>query len=292
MIPYYSFIPRKVPVFSGAVLMTILKTKKKEYLLDCSLGKGDAFVTIRKTRDTIYIGDAPFSITEIKNLVKNTRRVYVLENNELHPLAIIENNNLYQLVLFESCRTPTVEISGIHMHRVLIDPLFDDAKRKILALNPKPGRLVLEVCTGLGYTTYWLIKKKCRIMATIEKSRAILQLAEYNPWSLHLKDTPIVLGDATKLIHEFDTYSVDYIVHDPPRYSIAPELYSGSFYDELCRVLRPKGKLLHYVGRPGEKRGKRFIKGILERLRNAGFTKVTLLKEIQCVTATKPLHLF
>ena len=31
--------------------------------------------------------------------------------------------------------------------------------------------------------------------------------------------------------------SVDAILHDPPRFGIAGELYAQSFYDELARVL-------------------------------------------------------
>ena len=46
--------------------------------------------------------------------------------------------------------------------------------------------------------------------------------------------------------------SVGGILHDPPRFGIAGELYSQSFYDQLARVLERKGRLFHYTGTPNK----------------------------------------
>ncbi|MDH4293444.1 MAG: SAM-dependent methyltransferase, partial [Betaproteobacteria bacterium] len=63
------------------------------------------------------------------------------------------------------------------------------------------------------------------------------------------------------------------VLHDPPRFGIAGELYSQVFYDELSRVLRRKGKLFHYTGTPNKLTSGRDVPGeVSQRLRRAGFT--------------------
>ena len=67
--------------------------------------------------------------------------------------------------------------------------------------------------------------------------------------------------------------SVDAILHDPPRFGIAGELYSQVFYDQLARVLRRKGKLFHYTGAPNKLTSGRDVAGeVVKRLRHAGFS--------------------
>jgi len=63
----------------------------------------------------------------------------------------------------------------------------------------------------------------------------------------------------------------DAVIHDPPRMPLAGSLYSLEFYVKLARALKPGGKIVHYVGQPGIHRGRRIWKGVLERLRQAGF---------------------
>ncbi|MHA2358284.1 MAG: class I SAM-dependent methyltransferase, partial [Candidatus Heimdallarchaeaceae archaeon] len=76
----------------------------------------------------------------------------------------------------------------------------------------------------------------------------------------------------SEAIRSLKADSFDVILHDPPRFSFAGELYSEEFYKELYRVLRKDGRLLHYVGKPGSKyRGKDFVKGVHNRLSNVGF---------------------
>ena len=67
--------------------------------------------------------------------------------------------------------------------------------------------------------------------------------------------------------------SVGAILHDPPRFGIAGELYSQVFYDQLARVLKRKGKLFHYTGTPNKLSSGRDVPNeVVKRLRNAGFT--------------------
>ena len=54
---------------------------------------------------------------------------------------------------------------------------------------------------------------------------------------------------------------MDAVLHDPPRFGIAGELYSQSFYDQLARVLRPRGRLFHYTGTPNKLTSRRDVMG-------------------------------
>ena len=285
----FPFSYKNVPVFAGSTINKIINSSDRELTIDASLGAGKIFISISRERDYIKLDNYRFKIARLLEVTRNKRRVYALVSGSIIPLSSIENNKFYQLVMFEGCKTPTVEISGIHMHKVLIDPLFEDSFLKIKYLDPKSHSKVLEICTGLGYTTYWLLKKKCRVVLSIEKSETILKLAEYNPWSAHLENVPIALGDATEIIHELEQSSFNYVIHDPPRFSLAPNLYSSEFYGEIFRVLKPGGKLLHYIGRPGHLRGKNIYKGVLDRLRGVGFVRTKYVGRIGSVIAKKPL---
>ena len=64
----------------------------------------------------------------------------------------------------------------------------------------------------------------------------------------------------------------DAILHDPPRFGIAGELYSQVFYDQLARVLRKGGKLFHYTGMPNRLTSGRDVpREVSRRLEKAGF---------------------
>ncbi|MBI1969660.1 SAM-dependent methyltransferase, partial [Candidatus Woesearchaeota archaeon] len=64
------------------------------------------------------------------------------------------------------------------------------------------------------------------------------------------------------------------IIHDPPRFSLAGELYGAEFYEELYRVAKPEAKFYHYVGDPGGKAGKDLVAGCMRRLQHAGFSNL------------------
>ncbi|MEM0011105.1 MAG: MnmC family methyltransferase [Candidatus Bathyarchaeia archaeon] len=186
-----------------------------------------------------------------------------------------KTGKFYRLV--ETGTWPFLEISGIRMHRTdEVDPRTD-AMLKIKALGRIYGS-VLDCCTGLGYTAILAARaRSVREVVTIEKDENVIFIAKQNPYSKSLfedKKIRIMIGDATEVIKEFDNEYFNFIIHDPPRISIAPELYSLDFYKDLFRVLKKGGRMLHYVGRPGEKQGKNYLKGIVRRLRLAGFKRI------------------
>jgi len=98
----------------------------------------------------------------------------------------------------------------------------------------------------------------------------------------------VIHGDAFEVVKKFKDESFDVIIHDPPRFSLAGQLYSEEFYRELFRVLKPGGRLFHYVGNPGKRyRRKDLQRGVMERLRRAGFVGVKRVEEALGVVARK-----
>ena len=109
-------------------------------------------------------------------------------------------------------------------------------------------------------------------------------------------DLIVIFGDNIQLVHadvndyiqQFETGSFDAIIHDPPRFSLAGELYGEKFYREIHRVLKRRGVLFHYTGNPHQlKRGSSFMDHAAQRLRDAGFSKVTKVTKLMGVTASK-----
>jgi len=215
--------------------------------------------------------------------------VYVLEEGSIKKLSWYSDKHFYKLKLVKPDTAPTLEINGIHMHRVRDITPWEDSALKVKYLNIKANAKVLDICTGLGYTAILSLRKGAGQIISIEKDINVLRMAEYNPWSQELenKNISIFLGDAFEVLKEFDNSLFNGIIHDPPRFSLAGNLYSLSFYHELYRVLKPKGSLIHYVGLPRSRRGVDFTSGVLRRLREAGF-KAYRIREIQGVKAIKP----
>ncbi len=125
---------------------------------------------------------------------------------------------------------------------------------------------------------------------TIELDPTALEMARQNPWSQDLFEHPRIeqrLGDSYDEIREFEAASFDVIIHDPPTFSLAGELYSVAFYREAWRVLRPGGRMFHYIGDPESKSGGGTTKGVTRRLREVGFSKVIPKKQAFGLVAYK-----
>ena len=186
-----------------------------------------------------------------------------------------KTRKFYRLVKTETW--PYLEISGIRMHRAdAVDPKTD-ATLKIRALGRIYGT-ILDCCTGLGYTAILAARNKSvKKVITIEKDENVILIARQNPYSRELFENEkieLIIGDVLHETKKFDDEYFNFIIHDPPRISIAPELYSLEFYKQLFRILKRNGKILHYIGRPGIRQGKRYTKGIIKRLRLTGFSRI------------------
>ena len=207
----------------------------------------------------------------IELAARRERDIYMVEGSELIPLAI-SSDRFYKLVLVRWGHPPTLEIDGIHMHRILDVTPEVDSELKVRLLGDLRCRRVLDICTGLGYTAIAALRRGACSITTIEKDENVISLARLNPWSRELADERVELriGDAFTILDEYDE-EFDAIIHDPPRISLAGELYGLEFYRKLAKALKPGGRLVHYVGQPGIHRGRRIWRGVIERLRLAGF---------------------
>lgn len=171
----------------------------------------------------------------------------------------------------------TLEIDGVRMHQTARKSPTEDAKDKANALKARLGIDALDLCTGLGYSAIALAQKGCNVI-TIEIDEKVIGISKENPDSSPLFENPRIKrfgGDAVEFVKTLPDESFQIISHDPPRLSLAGELYSEAFYRELFRVLIPGGRLFHYTGKPGEKSGKNIRRGVNERLKKAGFSGVS-----------------
>ncbi len=183
---------------------------------------------------------------------------------------------------------PALMIDGILMHCIKWTSPKKDAENKVKILGIKNGR-ILDICTGLGYTA--IAASYCaNEVVTIEKDENVIEIARNNKFSHELfanKNINLIIGDAYDEIEKFDDKSFDYILHDPPTVSRAGELYGKVFYENLYRILKPHGKLFHYVSNPGSKYRNRTVeKGIVNRLRGVGF-EVKIYEYVSGVVCVK-----
>jgi len=280
---------RRPLLFSQNAVKLIEAWKNGESRAEISFDLGLSKTQVELSRDGVLINGFLIDWITITTISRDLNdNIYVLEGESIKKLSWYSDKHFYKLKLVKPDTAPTLEISGIHMHRVKDVTPWEDSVLKVKYLNIAANAKVLDICTGLGYTAILSLKKGAGQVISIEKDINVLRMAEYNPWSqgLENKSISIFLGDAFEVLREFDDSSFNGIIHDPPRFSLAGNLYSLSFYHELYRVLKPEGSLIHYVGLPRSRRGVDITSGVLKRLREAGF-KVHRIKEIQGVKAVK-----
>lgn len=161
------------------------------------------------------------------------------------------------------------------MHRIKGTDPHQDTMEKIRAIKPVVGQ-VLDTATGLGYTSIEAARTAEHV-TTIELDRAALQVCRLNPWSQALFDNPKitqVVGDSFDVVAEMEAGCFTRVIHDPPAFSLAGDLYSGDFYRELYRVMRNRSQLFHYIGDPESKSGRSITAGVIRRLEQTGFRQV------------------
>jgi predicted methyltransferase len=168
---------------------------------------------------------------------------------------------------------PTFEIDGIKMLPTARVSPYEDAAAKVAMIEPR-GKVVLDTCGGLGYFAAWCVQGGAARVLSFEKNPDVLWLRSLNPWSPPAEGVlELALGDVAMAVQALPDASVDAILHDPPRFGIAGELYAQSFYDQLARVLKRRGRLFHYTGTPNKLTTGRDVPNEVEqRLRAAGFT--------------------
>jgi predicted methyltransferase len=224
----------------------------------------------------------------IEKISKSEVNCFILKDNTIRPIQVFSESTNRVCSLMPTRGAPSMLIAGFVMHRIKdIDPM-QDTLRKIAAISPIVGR-VLDTATGLGYTAIEAAKTADEVV-TIELDPGVQEIARLNPWSQALFHSPKIrqiMGDAYKVVQTFEDGSFSRIIHDPPTFSLAGELYSGAFYLQLFRVLKRGGRLYHYIGDPNSKASGGVTKGVLKRLQDAGFARVVRKPEAYGVVAFK-----
>lgn len=205
-------------------------------------------------------------------------RIFPLEDGyELQKVRLYSELTERAYSLFPTLTAPTMLVSGITMHRIVDCDPWEDTYNKITALGQPPTGRVLDTCMGLGYTAIQAAVTAEHV-DTIELDPTVVEMCRLNPWSEGLFSAENItrhIGHAWDVIEEMADNSFQVIIHDPPMFGMAGELYSTDFYKELYRVLRRGGPLFHYIGNPKSRSGGRVTKGVIRRLKEAGFKRVT-----------------
>ena len=198
------------------------------------------------------------------------RTIYYWTGEAFEPVARF-TTSLIKLVPTE-WGPPTFEIDGIKMLATAQGSPYADAERKVGMIQPS-GKVILDTCGGLGYFAAWCLLGQARQVLSHEKHPDVIWLRSLNPWSPEIgSGLMLTQGDIAEHIAMLPGGSVDAILHDPPRFGIAGELYSQVFYDHLARVLKRKGRLFHYTGAPNKLASGRDVPNeVAKRLRHAGF---------------------
>lgn len=236
--------------------------------------------------ELILDADHRLSRAQLRQIEGKENRIFTLEGGELEVLEV-RDDGYYKLVPTD--QAPLLEISGVKMHISKgINP-FESAGQ-MASQVVKKGDRVLDTCSGLGYAASAALRLGAREVVSVERSATVMALRQRNPWSQGIfgANIHLVHADIDAYIQELAAESFDSVIHDPPRFSLAGELYGERFYRELYRVLKRRGALFHYTGNPHLlRRGSSFIDQAAQRLRTAGFTRVVKVAGLMGVTACK-----
>jgi predicted methyltransferase len=255
--------------------------------ISLDLGLSESVVNLQGG-SVIFPDGSKVELESLCSILKRPDTVFMLLGSELSPVSL-SNSHYYKLA--PTSGAPTLEIDGVRMHRTKGTTPEADAMEKVRVLGIRGG-LVLEIGTGLGYTAQAAVNAGADSVFSVELSPAVLKIAVMNPWSRRTfigERIHIVLGDAYDIVRSLRSGLFDYMIHDPPRFSLAGHLYGTSFYAELFRVLKKGGRLFHYVGEPGSRyRGRNLREGVANRLREVGFVKGLYHEAVKGLTCMKP----
>ncbi|MBR9706933.1 MAG: SAM-dependent methyltransferase [Candidatus Diapherotrites archaeon] len=269
------------------VLLQALKSRETEVEISLDLNKSLTKVNPKDFKD--------LKLKKVK-----PESIYLVEGTDLKRVLFFDDGESFKLIPTDGA--PTLTINGFRMHvlkKFKPASSHPKAEPKVLPFKFVEGRVkfmrvprgsvVLDTCMGLGYTALNSARRAGKVV-TVERSPVVVELCKLSPWSKSLFDNKKIEvreGSVFDEIEEMSTGSFDLIIHDPPTISQAGDLYSLEFYKELLRVGRWGCRLFHYVGSPGMSKGVDLQRGVMERLRTAGWSDVSRCKEISGVIAKK-----
>jgi predicted methyltransferase len=213
---------------------------------------------------------------------------FLLEGCTLCKIQAFSETTNRPISLMPTTGAPTLLLAGFPMHRIKgIDP-YRDTHLKVKTIAPLVGR-VLDTATGLGYTAIEAART-AESVVTVELDPMVLEIARLNPWSRALFARTNIeqrIGDSYEVVQELEGESFQRILHDPPTFSLAGDLFSADFYRQLHRVLARGGRLFHYIGDLESRSGRRVCDGVIRRLREVGFSRVQRAPEAFGLTTVK-----
>ena len=256
----------------------LLEAKKKglketEISLDLNITKSKVRI---QDSSFIFPDNQKLNELQLKKPIKDDASCFLVKDSSLVKIQLFSNetNRFYKLVPTKDA--PTIEISGIRMHVTKEMSPMEDTGKKIESIFPLNG-FALDTCMGLGYTAI-AASKLADFVFTCERDENVLEIAKYNTWSQELfnnKKINVIKTNVFDEIKVFKSNMFDVVIHDPPRLSLATELYSLDFYKQIYRVLKNNGKLYHYTGSPGSKYRKINLAGnVSKRLKQVGFKNI------------------
>ena len=268
----------------------LLKARGEESLsVEVSPDLGISSVTVEVSGEgVVFPSGERLNWRQIEKIKQADVNCFAVDGEEIQAIKIFSEATNRMCSLLPTRRTPSMLIAGFTMHRIVdIDPM-QDTLNKVGTITPIVGR-VLDTATGLGYTAIEAARSAQQVI-TIELDPGAQEIARQNPWSRQLFDNEKIqqmMGDAYEIVPAFEEESFSRIIHDPPVFNQAGELYSGVFYRELYRVLKHGGRLFHYIGDLNSKSSGTIARGALKRLQEAGFKRVVRKPEAFGVVAYK-----
>ncbi len=278
------------PILSQYQVTPILEARRKgqtSVITSLDLGRSSVEATI--TANGVLLPDGQkLGWAALEKIKGDENKCFAVTGSTIQPIIVHSPTTNWVRTLYPTKSAPTTLVAGFLMHRIKdIDPL-QDTRRKIAAIAPLIGA-VLDTATGLGYTAIEAARTASHV-TTIELDSGALEIARLNPWSQPLFDNPKItqiIGDTVEIIQQFADGQFNRILHDPPTFSLGGELYSAAFYTQLYRVLGRGGRLFHYIGDLHSSYGNRTVKGVVRRLQDAGFSRITRKDEAFGVVALK-----
>ena len=252
-------------------LLAVIEAGAQGATISLDLGRTEE--NVRLADGAAYVEGARLGRTILARIAKDANKCFEIASGEPRPIAAFSAATGWARSLLPTSEAPTTLVAGFPMHRIKGTTPLADTRAKVRALG-RPRGAVLDTATGLGYTAIELAKT-CTEVVTVELDPAAIALARRNPWSAELFSSAGIRrleGDVGELLRSFVDGAFSAVLHDPPTLQLAGELYSAAFYAQLRRVLRPGGRLFHYVGDPAA--GASTTRGVMRRLTATGFRNV------------------
>jgi len=260
---------------------------KTDALVSLDLGLTNAKVALQREGVLLPNGQQ-LSWDMMDEIAEHATTCFIVEHNTLRPIQRYSPHFGRFYSLMPTTGAPTLLVAGFPMHRIQGTDPWADTQQKIQAIAPVRG-YVLDTATGLGYTALAAAATAQRVV-TIELDPTVLEIARLNPWSRALFDNPKIeqmIGDAFDCIQSLADATFSRILHDPPTFRLAGQLYSGAFYRHLFRVLKSGGRLFHYIGNLESASGHGVARGVIRRLKESGFDRIIYKPEAFGIVASK-----